>query len=554
MKTTENAKRKATTNNTSSLLITLNTRSYTMKQNSIFRRGMSALVALVLFVGLAMSQDFVIVNGSTITNSGTIKVKGNITNAGVASATTIGGTVQLKANAVQSIGTAASTAINFANLVIPASAGAAKTFNVASTIATSIDIAAAANASSSYDLNGQTLTLQGSIANTGGATIPYVFSGASSTVDYDGGAQNVWGSSGFTYYNLTVSNAGDKTMVGDVTASNNISATAGALLINGNTLTAGGTYNISGGSVTGGATSNIVLNGSGDLATFVVTNGLNNLTLNRAANTVTLSSGLTLAGAATLTAGTLHVDAGQTLTLNGSGSVVTGAGSLTSNATGTVDYALNSQNIFAANYGNLSLTLGDKTFPNSTVGIAETYTVGGGTHGYGTGTVDFNGASQSIPAVAAFYNLTTSGSGTKTAGGNIGLTNNLLNGSGITLTMGTNSLTLGGGSTTNTGGTIQFAGATNGLAINSGTIEYNGTIAQEITAGTYSTLALSTGNVALTNRTITGTTVTTGASLTVPTFISLQLDATAALNLNNAAATLTVNGDLQNAGTIDVGN
>jgi hypothetical protein len=540
--------------NASSLLFTLNTRSYSMKQTSVFRRGMSALIAFVLLVGLAMSQDLVITSTSSINNSGTIKVKGNITNAGVAGATTIGGTVQLKANAAQTIGTATNGAINFTNLAIPAAGGGTKTFGVASTIATSIDIAAAANASSSYDLNGSTLTLQGSIANTGGATTPYVFSGVGSTVDYAGGAQPVWGSAGFTYYNLSVTTAGNKTMGGDVTASNNITATAGALLINGNTLTAGGTYNISGGSVTGGATSNMVLNGSGDLATFAVTNGLNNLTLNRTGNTVTLSSGLTLAGAATLTAGTLNVAAGQTLTLNGSGSVISGAGALTSSATGTVDYAANAQNVFPANYGHLTLTAGAKTFPNATVGIAGTYSIVAGTQAYGTGTVDFNGASQNIPALSGLYNLSTSGSGTKTAQGNLALTNNLVNGSGITLTMGIHSLTLGAGTTTNTGGTIQFAGAGNGLAINSGIIEYNGDIAQAITAGTYNDLRFSTTLLTNQNRTISAVTVNTGSSLTVPLHISLQLDGTAALNLTSATGTLTVNGDLVNAGTIDVAN
>lgn len=531
-----------------------------MKHTSVFRRGLSIVIALLVMVGFALSQnDLVITSTTSITNTGTIKVKGNITNSGVAGATTIGGTVQLKADAAQSIGTATNGAINFATLVIPNGAGNTKTFNVNSTVSSSIDIAASAGASSQYDVNGKTLTLSGTIANTGGATTPYVFSGTGSTVNYAGGAQTVYATGGITYYNLTVSTAGgDKTLGGNTTVSNALTVdNAGVLAIGANTLTINGnTYDLlSGGTVKGGSSSNLVLNGSGDLPSFAVTNGLNNLTLNRSGNTATLGANLDIAGAVTLTAGTLAVST-NTLTLNGSGSVITGSGSLTSAASGTVDYAANAQNVFTANYGNLTFGTGAKTFPNATVGIAGTLTKGSATFSMGTGTVDFNGtAAQNIPEFA-FYNLTTSNTGTKTATGDLTVGNNFDNGgasdNATTLLMDTYALDITG-TKDNTNATIKFAGASNGVAFNTGIVSYNGDIAQAITAGSYNDLRFETANVALTNRTLTGVTVSTASNLTVPQWISLQLNAASTLNITGSS-TLTVNGDLQNAGTIDIGD
>jgi hypothetical protein len=554
-----NTKKKSSThNNSTSSSITLNKRSNAMKATSIFRRGMSVLIALFLMVGFAISQNLVITSTTTVTNTGTIKVKGDITNSGVAGATSLG-KVQLKANAAQAIGTATNGAINFSELSILATGGATKTFNVNSTVSTSIDIAASADASSQYDAGGKTLTISGTIANTGNATTPYVFSGSGSTVNYAGGGQTVFApAAGLTYYNLTVSTAGgDKSLANNVTVSNALTVdNSGVLAINGKTLTVdGNTYDLlNSGTVKGGATSNLVLNGSGNLPSFAVTSGLNNLTLNRSGNTATLGADLSIEGAATLTAGTLAVSTHQ-LTLNGTGSVITGAGSLTSADAGTVNYAANAQNVFTANYGNLTFGSDAKTFPNATVGIAGTLTKGSASFTMGTGTVDFNGSgSQNIP-LFSFYDLTTSNTGTKTATGNLTVTHNFDNGGGsnnaTTLLMDTYTLGITG-TKENTSGTIKFAGASNGLAFSTGIIEYNGDIAQAITAGTYNDLRFSTALLTNQNRTLTAITVNTASSLTVPQYISLRLDGTSALNLTGAAATLTVNGDLQNAGTIDI--
>lgn len=531
-----------------SSLFTLNKRSYTMKHNSIFRRGMSALVALVLLVGLAMSQNNLVLGGGTVTNSGTIKLNGNITNSGVAGATSIGGIVELKGTGAQSVGTATNGAIDFATL--RATGASVKTINV--------------NASASSNINtttgtttqflvaaGQTLTLTGTITNSGGATSPYDFDASGATVDYAlNGAQTVFAT---TYDVLTASAGGTKSLGGDVTAASDLNVTAGTLSIGANTLTVNGSYDITG-SVTGGATSNLTLNGSGTLASFAVTSGLQNFTLNRTGDVVTMSANLDVVGAFTLTAGTLAVGT-NTLTL--SGAVSAPAGLLTSSATGTVDYATGAQNVIASNYGNLSFTLGNKTLPTTgTVGIAGTFTPGPGSHTVTSSTVDFNGTTQTIP-VFTFNNLLTSNSGTKTAGGTITIGNNFDNGgasdNAVTLAMGTNTLTLGGGSSDNAGATIQFAGASNGLNFTTGTIQYNGDIAQSIALGTYNNLLLTTTTTS-TKNILAGETVATNSNLTLPTGVTLALTATSQLNLlGTSNLTVSTGAVLDNSGVIEVG-
>jgi hypothetical protein len=549
METAEKAiPKQKTCGTTSSSLFTLNKRSTVMKHASVFKSGLIAIVALVLMVGLAMGQNNLVLSGGTVTNSGTIRVNGNITNT---APTTVGGIVELKGSGAQGIGTGGNGALTFSTL--RATNTSAKTFNVAATVSTNINLTTA-GATQFILATGQTLTLTGTITNTGGGGSPYDFTASGATVDYAlNGAQTVFAT---TYDVLTASAGGTKSLGGNVTTTSDLNVSAGDLSIGANTLTVNGSYDITGaGAVTGGATSNLTLNGSGDLAAFEVANGLQNFTLNRAANTVTLSNNLDVVGAFLISAGVLAVDV-NTLTLSGS---VTGpASSITSAATGTVDYAVGSQNVIASNYGNLTFTAGDKTLPAAgTVGIAGTFTPGGGTHVVTNSTVDFNGTTQSIPAFS-FHNLLTSNSGTKTAGGAITIANNFDNGGGsdnnVTLTMGGNTLTLGGGSSDNTGATIQFAGAANGLLFTTGTIEYNGDITQTIAGGgNYNNLTLSTTTTSIKNI-LAGVTVGTSSNLTLPSGVTLALTGTSQLNLL-ATSNLTVStgATLNNAGVIEVG-
>lgn len=525
-----------------------------MAHLSFLRKSIGVILALVLLTGSLFGQNnLVISNGSTVTNSGTIRVKGNIDNTGVAGATTIGGTVELKGTTGQDIGTNGNGALNFTTLT--ATAVSTKTFNVDASVATALNITSA-GATQFAVAASQDLTIGGTIQNTGGAGTPYDFDNSGAVVIYNGGAQSVFTT---TYDGLTVTNAGSKSLGGSITVASALSVTSsGDLSIGANLLTVNGTYSVSGGgTVTGGATSDLTLNGTGDIASFQVTGGLSDFTLNRAANVVTLGADLTVADGFTLTAGELAVST-NTLTLSGA---VTSSGTLSSAATGTVNYnkGTDVQNVLAASYGNLTFSSFAKTLPAGTVTVAGTFTPGASTTHTITGnTFDFTGATQNVPSfngATGYNNLTLSGAAsTKTATGNLEIAGNFDNGGGsdnaVTLDMGLNTLVIDG-TKDNTASTIKFAGATNGQLFTSGTIEYSGTITQTIAGGgDYNILTFTgTGIKSI----AAATTVGTNNDLSVPAGITLQLAAgSSTLNLNGTS-NLTVAGTLDNAGVIEIG-
>ena len=84
-----------------------------------------------------------------------------------------------------------------------------------------------------------------------------------------------------------------------------------------------------------------------------------------------------------------------------------------------------SQTIPAFNYNNLASSLtGTRVLaPSGTIRVAGTFTPGANAYTVTNSTINFNGAAQAIPAFT-YFNLATSGSGTKTLGGDV-----LVNGS-----------------------------------------------------------------------------------------------------------------------------
>ncbi len=166
---------------------------------------------------------------------------------------------------------------------------------------------------------------------------------------------------------------------------------------------------------------------------------------------------------------------------------------------------------------------------------AGNWSYSGGTFTPGSVTVTFNGTTAQSIGGSTFYGLVFSGAGTKTATGNITVgAGNLTNTS--TLDMGTN--TLGGaGTITNTGGTIRFGGASNGVAIGTGTVEYY-VGGQLVESGTYATLTLSnTSGTSVAGGNITATTLNTAAGGT----LSMQVFTLGLTNVNNAGTIRTQN-------------
>ena len=175
----------------------------------------------------------------------------------------------------------------------------------------------------------------------------------------------------------------------------------------------------------------------------------------------------------------------QTLVIN-DGSLV-GAGSITSNANGTVNYNQSSdgQNVRAFNYGNLTFSNFNKVLePTGPIGIAGVFTPGLATgHTIAGSTVNFNGTgAQTVPAFN-YNNLTISGA------------------------RGANSVTLANG------GTVGVAGIFNPIAtfaggnyiVTNNTVDFNGSGSQTISAFNYFNLTSSnTGARVLANTGVIG--------------------------------------------------
>jgi hypothetical protein len=260
-----------------------------------------------------------------------------------------------------------------------------------------------------------------------------------------------------------------------------------SLNANGQNLSVGGDWADSG-TFTSGANT-VTFNGAGAQA-LIKSGGetFNNLTVTKAAGTLILNNSAMVNNAFSLTQGTIAIGA-NTLTLNGA---VSGGGTLTSGATGTVDYNQGSagQSVLSGTYGNLAFSDFNKTLAaTGTIGIAGTFTPGiAGGHTVTGSTIDFNGGSQTVPDFP-YNNLSLSGSGTKTGSASITVNGTLTNNTGIVFS-GMTDLNLNSAAHTNNGtlsaGTLTIgAGAVytnNGTTTASSGLGGTGTLAQGATA------------------------------------------------------------------------
>jgi hypothetical protein len=445
---------------------------------------------LTLGAGNVTVNDLAISAGTLNASTGTTFIAGNFTNAGTFNHSS--GTVNFNGGGSQNI-----AGVIYNNL--QTSTGGTKTLSGTTTVNSVLTI----GASSILDLGSQTLNLAGSVT-------PLVVTGtltpSTSTVNYTNVAST----------NVTAANY------------NNINLTGGARV-----LAATGTIGIAG-SFTPGAGgftvtgSTISFNGSGaqDIPAFTYNNlstatgGTKTLT-----GTVTVNSVLTIGASSTLDLSS------QTLNLAGSITPLVITGTFTSSGS-TVNYTnAASTNVTATNYNNLNLTGGVRVLAASgTIGIAGTFTPGAGAITVTGSTIDFNGSgAQSIPTLSAGYNnLTASNSGTKTAG-NLTINTQLTVAAGVTLAMGTNTIS---GASLTTSGTGLITTQAAAAAIPTGRtwsmeVAYNAAGAQQVIAGTYATLTASVsgtktaaGNITATNLSVAsgvtlamGTNTISGASL-----------------------------------------
>ncbi|MDW8332501.1 MAG: autotransporter-associated beta strand repeat-containing protein, partial [Cyclobacteriaceae bacterium] len=372
--------------------------------------------------------------GGTLTLSGASTHSGTTLNAGT-----------LNINSSNALGTAASTFIINGGTINNTSGSALTTANYPQTWAGDFVFAGTNNLN--LGTGAVSLTANRTVTtNAGNLTVGGVISGAFSLVKSGPGTLTLSGSNLFS---------GGCTLNGgrlNINNANALGSTTGAFTING-----GNIDNTSGSTITAG---NYPLNWNGDF-TFI---GTNNLNLGN--GTITLSSNrIITVSAGTLTAGGTLNAPSLSLTKNGGGTLSFGSNPVTLN--------------------NLTLNSGTLVSTSGTLTISGNFSVSA-TFSNNNGTVHYNGSSPQNLAGVTYFNLQLSGSGQKNATGTVNVSNNLTNSAVLDMAGFNLSVT---GTINNTGGTVRFSGATNGLAISTGTVEYYGT-GQTIAAGTYENLII----------------------------------------------------------------
>jgi hypothetical protein len=316
---------------------------------------------------------------------------------------------------------------------------------VATTATDTLDLSSSsANASGTLNVAKNFIHNSGVISQSGGGT-------AAGNIIFNGTTPQTFSSTGNFSNRLNFNlNAGTTVNMGTSVAAGvgTFTVAAGANLGIGSLQgisAAGATGNVQTTTRTFNVAANYIYNGAGAQITG---NGLpatvNKLILTNASG-VQLSSTVAVTDSLQLLSGLFDIQT-NSLTLNNV--VYRTSGSLTSATTGTVSYnkASNGQVVIGAQYGNLTFSNFNKTFPSSpadVVKIAGTFTAGSALGHTLTGSsVDFNGASQTIP-VLPYNNLRASGSGTAVLAGNTSVAG-ALDISGVTLSDGSFNLTANG--------------------------------------------------------------------------------------------------------------
>jgi hypothetical protein len=288
--------------------------------------------------------------------------------------------------------------------------------------------------------------------------------------------------------------------------------------------------------------------------------GIQNTGTKTAGGTVTVNGNLSIASGIIFDMGTSAL-AGAALTTGGTGTLTTqnvSPAPLPAGRTWSFSVSYNSssaQPVVSGNYSSLNGTGANRTLSSTgVIGISGVFTTGTGAYTVTSSTVDFNGSNQGIPAFT-FNNLVCSNSGIKT-GSAITVNGQLSVAGGVTLNMGTN--TLSGASVTSSGTGTLITSNTSAAPIPAGRtwsfdVSYASASAQTVVNGSYTNLAASGGNRTLSTAginiagsftpgsgtyTVTNSTVNfDGSSQNIPafTFNNLMLSGSRTKTLTGAA-------------------
>ncbi|MES2565226.1 MAG: PKD domain-containing protein [Bacteroidota bacterium] len=395
--------------------------------------------------------------------------------------------------------------------------------------------------SGSLTANSNSITLTGNWVNNGGT-----FSGGTGTVLFTAiTPQTIFKSAGETFYNITFSNLGVKSLLSAISC-NTLTINTTTLIANNNNITLTGNWANNTGLFTPGTNTVLFTSTSGQTIFKSLGEIFNNITFSNAGNKTLLSA---------ITANTIAINAG--IVTAGSNSITltgdwTNNGGTFSGGTGTVFFTGSTlQNIFKgsgetfnnitfSNTGNKSLlsAISGKTLTINTTTLtanSNSITLTGnwvnnsGTFLPGTGTTLFTGTStQSIfnLATETFYDITFSNAGNKIM---------LCPITGNTLTINAGTLTTGGFSVSLSGDWKNNGGT---FLPGTGTTFFNGTTAQTI---------FKSGGEIFNNLDFSN--AGTKALLSAITGSNITINSGSFLDVNTTNNQITVNGNFINNGT-----
>lgn len=416
-------------------------------------------------------------------SSGNLNIGGSYTNTGIFTCGT--GTVNYNGSTAQTVRGVNYNNLTFSNtgdklLQASASVGIASTFTRGSMVVS-------AGTASTVIFNGATPVMTGAATVFTNLTVTTGSLSAPSTFTVTG--------------NLVVTSPSVLTMASNALNIGGNYTGTGALSFTSGTLTISGSYTNSGAFTCG--TGTVIYNGTG--AQTVRGVNYNNLTFSDI-GAKTLQASATIGIAGTFTRGTMTVTPGanNTVSFNGGAQTMTGSATTFTNLvlantslTAPADFTVNSS-ISSTSPATLSMSSNTLTVTSNYTGTGAlsftsgTFNISGafsntGTFTCGTGTVNYAGtASQTIRGVN-YYNLTFSGTGTKTlqAAATIGIAGTFTRGTMTVSNGATNTVVFNGTTQVMTGSATTFTN----LTINNTSV----TIPADITIN--SSLTFTTGNI-----------------------------------------------------------
>lgn len=248
---------------------------------------------------------------------------------------------------------------------------------------------------------GNTLTVGGNLANLG--TVDMNIGAATATIAFNGAAQSIGGTGTTEFRNSNFAGSGTKTLAGAILSRGNLDIASGVTLD-----TSAISYAVT---LEGDFTNSGTFTANASTITFA---GTNNQSI--AAVTTTGSFAMTKTGGTATLMGNANA---ATVNVNGTGGTVNLGAGLTHTFTGVVTAGAGT-----INGGSSTMRLGASITPGAP---------GTAVFMAGTGTVDWYAAGPQTVLSLTYYNLTLSGSNTKTLGGDIQVDNTLTIASGVTL-------------------------------------------------------------------------------------------------------------------------